>query len=195
MGAGGKSEANPMSKRTTEKAREVQDGKMGNSDLGKLIIKGKRGWIFWISLGIKCCLAYVFGSLAAENFFYSLSKNAQFDEYFSVSDARFSLLINLICLFSILYSIVNHIYKGIKGSIEIYENGISLGKMAFLYTSIEKVKYRKLDKKDAAKSLIIYSENSERISFLPSIYSNESQIIKLIKQKLAEKLERSDFIV
>jgi hypothetical protein len=167
---------------------------MENSDLGKLIIKGKRGWIFWIYLGIKCYLAYAVGSLAAENLSYSFSKNAQFDEYFSVSESRSFFAFSLIILFSILYSIVKQYCMGIKGSIEIFENGISLGKIAFLYTNIKKVRYRKLGKKDATKSLIIYSENSGDISFLPSVYSNENQIIKSIKQKLADKLERADFI-
>jgi hypothetical protein len=186
-----------MLKRTTEKAREVQKEEMENenhSDLGKLILEGKKGWYFWTNyltrgsqLPINYTLLY-FGSV----FYLCIPLILAFN-FKDIPRMLFFLFLPIpVCFMAYaVYLVRKNDLEYLNSELKIYTNSISIGKkrkQIIFFSEVKNVTYLPFDTNKSG-SFVFYLKNNATFSINLRIWSNENDMEALLRQQLGEKLK------
>jgi hypothetical protein len=183
-GVGRKSEANPRSKRTTEKAREVQNRKMENendSELGKLLLEGERGGVFYLQI----CMSFLVGSMLICAVIVNIY--LMFSSKILPSNIIFNVIFCFICLlFAPDAFLIGFLSTKIK--IQVFENGFQYCDEKIFFRDVKKFRYSQIVPSKKAFSFDFTMNNQQEKSFSTVGWSNESILADLLKKKVIGQL-------
>jgi hypothetical protein len=161
-----------------------------DSGLGALLLSGKKGWIYRQTLFIMFCGLLLIGAIGLLSLFLMFSGNL-----FSLNSIPISVLILFVFLLSgfMIYRTTLGIKETLRCELKIHENAIVTHQQQILFSEILKSSLDPgIDRRNSNKfTFTLEKDRTERIPM--SLWENETEIVKLLKQKLIEKCSESRF--
>jgi hypothetical protein len=161
------------------KLEKEKMGKENDSDLGKLVLAGKRGWLFYLSYATS--LIGMIGGIYFFGFFWpnlpDRNKQNATENLLSPFIAIFFALMLLVLLFVIWMSF------------RIYEKGVLFNRKTILFSEIKFFMYKPPGgPRNPGIVKFILADHSRKPIYIPlSSWGNEKEILELIRQEIGEK--------
>jgi hypothetical protein len=170
-----------MSKRTTEKAREVQNGKMENkndSEMGQLLLEGKRGWRSHFSY--TACFISVIGGIYFFGFFWP---NSPFRNKQNTTETLVAILAVIFCS-----SLVPVLLYNIWMSFRVYEKGVQFNKKIIIFSEIKFFMYKTRGYRTPSTLKFVMEDLLRKPIYVPlSFWENEEKILKSVRKEVGPK--------
>jgi hypothetical protein len=159
------------------------------SQLGGVRYESKKSWAFWAIMAVLSYLLYQVGKLSV----LVIPKFINGEIKIGNGVNRWELIALFILLIIMCCLVIVHFVSLFKSRLFIHEFGLTIDNEEIIFSQVTRVTYKRANNRSLQRTLLFELGYSKKIGFMPSMFDQKDEILNLVKLKLADKLESSDF--